>query len=517
MLFSGSISLCVGYKLPMLNKSDGDDSVLVELGIRWLRVLVLLCALFGGSVAAKERYNVLFIIADDLAAGSLACYGNTVCKTPHIDKLASDSVRYSRAFCQYPVCGPSRASLMTGYYPHATKTFGYVSGRKPIGKERATWSEYFKNAGYYTARVSKIYHMAVPGDIVRGSNGADDKASWSERFNSKGPEVWAEGEGERLERNLDGKRSYGGGNHLEYVKAEGGDLVHSDGITAKKACELIKKHGDEPFFLAVGMVRPHVPFVAPRGYYQAYPWQSIVLPEWKEDDWDDIPKAGINYKTSVNLQLDEAKEKKAIAAYYASVSYMDTQVGKVLQALREEGLEEKTIVIFTSDHGFHLAEHRFWMKVGLMDESVQVPLIIKVPGKKPAVCESFAELVDLYPTVSELCGLEIPDNIQGKSLVKTLSDPSVSVRDFAFSVNSSSFLIRNDKWSYIQHGEDGRKGSQLYEVEKDPKQFTNLVRNPEYATQLDEMRRLLAEKLAEVRENDLEIDYRPEKSKLEAK
>ena len=275
------------------------------------------------------------------------------------------------------------------------------------------------NHGYHAARVSKIYHMRVPRDIIEGTDGPDDEASWTERFNSQGPEVNAPGEGERLEHNPDGTRGYGNGNHLEYVKADGDDLVHTDGKTAEKACELLRKYKqmDKPFFLAVGFVRPHVPFVSPKAYYEPYDWNNIVLPEKVPGDWDDIPEAGINYKTSKNLQLTTEKEKKAVAAYYASVSFMDAQVGKVLKTLKEEGLEENTIVIFTSDHGFHLCEHDFWMKVGLMEESSRVPLIIKVPGKKPGVCENFAELIDLYPTVAELCGLPSQERLQGKSLV----------------------------------------------------------------------------------------------------
>src|SRR5690606_12345648 len=217
--------------------------------------------------------------------------------------------------------------------------------------------------------------------------------------------------------------------------ADGDELLHSDGKTAQKASELIRKHKDKPFFLAVGFVRPHVPFVAPKSYFEPYPYQQVVLPPKVVGDWDDIPPSGINYVTSVNGQMSIEQEKKAVAAYYASVSYMDAQVGKVLRTLQEEGLEDNTIVIFTSDHGFHLGEHRFWMKVSLHEESARVPLIIKVPGKEPGVCHSFAELIDLYPTVAELAGLDYSPHLQGKSLVPTLDDPSAKVRDFAFSIS----------------------------------------------------------------------------------
>ncbi|NLK49409.1 MAG: sulfatase-like hydrolase/transferase, partial [Candidatus Cloacimonetes bacterium] len=269
------------------------------------------------------------------------------------------------------------------------------------------------------------------------------------------------------------------------------------------------KHKDKPFFLAVGFVRPHVPFVAPKSYFDGYPYEQMVLPPKVKNDWKDIPEAGINYVTSVNAQMSEEQEKKAIAGYYASVAYMDAQVGKVLQTLKEEGLDDNTIVIFTSDHGFHLGEHDFWMKVSLHEESVRVPLIIKAPGKKPGVCHSLTELLDLYPTVAELAGLKASPHLQGKSLVKTLDDPSIEVRDAAFSVSNGgrSFLLRTDKWAFIQYGEDGKSGMELFNMEYDEKQYNNLAYNPKFKDVVQEFQIKLKNKLEEVRDNDLEIEY----------
>lgn len=460
----------------------------------------------GPLVAAEpSKPNVLFVIADDLTAEALSCYRKDMADTPAIDALAARGTRYTRAYCQFPVCGPSRASFMSGYYPHGSGTMGYESGRKQIGPDRLTWTQHFAKHGYHTARVGKIFHMGVPGDIERGSDGADDPDSWHERFNSKGPEWKAEGDGELLENNRDGTKPVKGGNTLELVKADGGDLAHADGKTAQKACELLKrfKADGKPFFLAVGFVRPHVPFVAPRKYYEPYPAQNVTLPKKVVGDWDDIPKAGINYKTSKNLDLDEEREKKAIAAYFASVAYMDAQVAKVLATLKEEKLDANTVVVFTSDHGYHLCEHDFWMKVSLMEESARVPLIIAVPGKKPGVCNSFAELVDLYPTISEVCGLPIPKRIQGKSLANTLDDPKHSVRDASFCVNGNSFLLRTDRWAYIRHGRNGQNGKQLYDMEKDPKQYTNLAGVKEHSAVLKELDDQLTRRVTEVEDSDI--------------
>lgn len=475
-------------------------------------IFALAILLLGISpLTAKPKYNVLFIISDDLTYTALSCYGNKVCQTPNIDRIAARGMRFTRAYCQGTYCGPSRASFMSGYYPHATGALGYNSPRPQIG-DRATWSQHFKNNGYYAARVSKIYHMGVPGGIEKGDDGSDDAASWTERFNSKGPEWKAPGDGETLENNPDGKKPAVGGNTFVVVEADGDDLVHSDGKTAAKACELIAKHKDEPFWLGVGFVRPHVPFVAPRPYYKSFlPYDKMSLPEKVAGDWDDIPKPGINYKTSVNMKMDIRRQKKAVGGYYASVAFVDKLVGQVLDTLEANGLADKTIVIFTSDHGYHLGEHDFWAKVSLRDESAGVPLIISVPGKKPGVCHSLTELLDLYPTLSSLCGLEVPGRLQGKDLSALLDDPSRTVREAAFSVAPMrrGFLLREDKWAYIQYGEDAKGGIELFDCEKDPKQYTNLAGTPEHKEIVDGFKAKMTAKLAEVRTNDLGLDTKP--------
>ncbi len=467
-----------------------------------LYFLFLICFF---SFASAEKPNVLFIISDDLTSTALSCYGNKVFKTPNIDSLAERGTRFTQAYCQGTYCGPSRASFMSGYYPHATGALGYKSPRPQIG-DRVTWSQHFKNNGYYAARVSKIYHMGVPGGIEQGGHGSDDEASWTERFNSKGPEWRAPGDGETLQNNPDGKKPAVGGNTFVVVEADGDDLVHSDGKTAKKAVELIHLHKDKPFWLGVGFVRPHVPFVAPRSYYPPFkPYSKMVLPPKIPGDWDDIPKAGINYCTSSNMKMDIRRQKKAVGGYYASVAYLDAQVGKVLKALDEAGLREKTIVIFTSDHGFHLGEHDFWAKVSLRDESAQVPLIISAPGKNPAVCHSFVELLDLYPTLASMCGLKAQQRLQGKDVSNMLDNPSHSVRDAAFCVAPmrKGFLLREKDWSYVQYGEKAEKGIELFDMKKDPKQYVNLAKKKEYLPVVKAFKKKLATKLASVRENDL--------------
>lgn len=469
-------------------------------------LLALFCTLL--QAAPEKPMNVLFIISDDLTATALSCYGNKVCHTPNIDRLAKQGTRFTRAYCQGTYCGPSRASFLSGYYPHAIKMLGYKTPRPAIG-DRATWPEHFKNAGYHTARVSKIFHMGVPGGIEKGTHGEDDPRSWTERYNSPGPEWRAPGDGETLENNADGRKPGPvGGNTFVVVEADGGDLVHSDGKTAAKAVELLKTKRDRPFFLAVGFVRPHVPFVAPRKDFEDFlSYSNMVLPPKKEGDWKDIPKAGINYKTSRNMKMDERRQKKAVGGYYASVVYMDRMVGQVLNALEAEGLDENTIVIFTSDHGYHLGEHDFWAKVSLHEESAAVPLIISVPGKKPAVCHSLVELLDLYPTVSQLCGLDVPARLQGKDFSPVFDEPSHRVRDAAFSVNGKGYLLREDDWAYLQYGRKGSGGEELFDMRKDPGQYDNLANDPGHAATVTRFREKMKAKLAAVRTNDLGLNY----------
>ena len=474
-------------------------------------MFAIICGVQTEVASAEQPLNVLFIISDDLTSTALSCYGNKVCSTPNIDALAASGVRYTNAFCQATYCGPSRASMLTGYYPHATGVLGYKSPRPAIG-DRATWPQHFRNNGYYTARVSKIYHMGVPGGVELGTdpkrhdnfNGADDVLSWTERYNTPGPEWKAPGDGETLEGNPDGKRPVVGGNTFVVVEADGDDDVHADGKASRKAIELIRAHKDEPFWLGVGFVRPHVPFVAPRSYYPPFkPYEKMVLPPKVGGDWDDIPRPGINYKTSKNMKMDIRRQKKAVGGYYASVAFMDAQVGKVMAELKRNGLEDQTIVIFTSDHGYHLGEHDFWAKVSLRDESAKVPLIIRVPGRQPAVCHSLVELIDLYPTVARLCGLSVPDRIQGRDISATLEDPDTEVRDAAFSVAPmrKGFLLRTQRYSYIQYGEDAKGGQELFDLKADPEQYNNLVmKQPELAARFKDS---LSKRLVSVRKNDL--------------
>ena len=250
--------------------------------------------------------------------------------------------------------------------------------------------------------------MGVPPDISKAAT--EPRSSiMDEAYNSKGPETKVPGQAQQLSNNPGGlKKGTGSSQSFNAVEAEGNDLVHSDGKTAQKAIELLRKYKDmeKPFFLAVGFVRPHVPLVAPKKYFEPYPLGKMALPPKIPGDQDDIPQNSGNRRTTANYQMDLNQQKGTLRAYYASVSFVDALVGKILTALEATGQQDDTIVIFTSDHGYHLGEHDLWQKVSIHEESAKVPLIIRVPGKKPAVCHSLSELIDLYPTVSPVVWLE---------------------------------------------------------------------------------------------------------------
>ena len=455
----------------------------------------------AAKAADAKKPNVLFIISDDLTAESLSCYGNVQCKTPNIDALASRGVRFTRAYCQYPVCGPSRAAMMSGMYAQTVGVTGNGSAgnfTKVMGN-RPSMTQHFKNNGYYTARVSKIYHMRVPGDITAGVDGPDHAASWTERFNCKAPEWMTQGEhehltNEKLNKDPDKHYGLGFGGAFYVVKGSSDGAEQADIKAADKAIELIKLHKDKPFFLAVGLVRPHVPLVAPASYFDPYPWMKMTLFPRIENDWADIPRAGISKSSkSSGLEGKPDNQKKVLAAYYASVAFMDAQVGRILRALDQAGLKDNTIVVFKSDHGYHLGEHDFWQKMSLHDESTRIPLIISVPGKKAAVSRSLAQQIDLYPTLAQLAKLPVPKHCQGKSLAGVLDDPTLRVHESVYCLRKNDHLLRTDRWALLSY-QDG--SAELYDMNKDPKQYTNLAKDSTHAKTLRELKAALKAKLA---------------------
>lgn len=472
--------------------------------------LALLTFFAGTSVsAAADKPNVVFIISDDLGAQSLGCYGNTQCRTPNIDALAARGVRFARTYTQYPVCGPSRAALMSGMYAQAigvTSNGASGSFTKNLGK-RPSMSQHFMNHGYYAARISKIYHMRVPGDITAGVNGPDHAASWTARFNCRAPEQWSTGEHEHLtneklkpdpNRRIHYGLGYGGAFYIVRGSTDGAE--QADQQAAAKAIEVLEHRAEDgrPFFLAVGLVRPHVPLVSPASFFKPYLAENINLPSRRDGDWDDIPQAGIS-KNSVRSGLStRQKQQRVLGAYYAAVSYMDAQVGKIIAAVDRLGLRGNTVLVFTSDHGYHLGEHDFWQKMSLHEESTRIPLIIHAPDRRPGVSRALSQQIDIYPTLADICNLPSPPHIQGKSLVKVLDAPAHRVHEEVYCLRGrNDHLLRTDRWALIRYG---RGGVELYDMQADPHQFTNLAGAPRHRQTLSGLLAKLDDKLESIKQ-----------------
>lgn len=461
----------------------------------------LLLASTCGLLVASERPNVLFVMADDLTAEALGCYGNDECATPRLDRLAGRGLRFTRAYCQYPVCGPSRAAVMAGMYPQAIGVLSNGDSRsftENLG-DRPSLPQHFRRHGWRSARVGKLYHMRVPGDITAGVDGPDHPASWDEAFNAPGLEWMTPGAFEHLSHQElryepDTHYGLGFGSAFYAVKAWGDGSDQPDARAADVAVRWLREHGDEPFFLAVGFVRPHVPLVAPASVHARYTAGELTLAERVEGDQEDIPGPGITMSNRrIGAEDDPAHQGRILAAYYASVTFMDTQVGRLLDALEELGLADDTLVVFSSDHGYHLGEHGLWQKLSLHEESARIPLLMAGPDVPVGERDALVEQIDLFPTLARLAGLEVPAHCQGEDLAPVLTDPAASVRGAALCVRGQdSYLLRTEDWAYLRYG-DG--STELYDMQRDPSQFENLAASePEVVERLDaRLERRLAE------------------------
>lgn len=434
---------------------------------------------------AKKKFNVLFIAVDDLN-NDLGCYGNNFVKSPHIDRLAKRGIKFDRAYTQYPLCSPSRSSLLTGYRPDQTGIYELQTHFRKNLPDVVTLPQLFKNNAYFSARIGKIFHYGVPGQI--GTDGLDDPISWQQVINPKGRDKTEESK----IKNLTPNRPLGSA--LAYYEADGTDDEQTDGLIANEAVRLLEQKKDEPFFLAVGFFRPHTPYVAPKKYFDLYPLDKIPLPREEENDLDDVPDAALFTKPP-HWGLGEAQRREAQRAYYATISFMDAQVGKLLDALDRLKLSENTIIVLWSDHGYNVGQHGQWMKQSLFENSARVPLLISVPGGlRGKASGRTVELVDLYPTLAELCGLSAPTDLAGKSLTPLLKNPDAAWARPAYSqvLRNKIFgrSVRTERWRYTEWDE-GKAGVELYDHQTDPDEFTNLSAKPEHSGTAKELAALL--------------------------
>ncbi len=430
------------------------------------------------------KLNVLFIAADDMNC-DLGTYGNPQVKTPNLDRLAKMGVRFDNAYCQQPLCGPSRASLMTGLRPDTLNMHTLANELRQKNPDVVTIGQMFRNHGYYSARAGKIFHYGNPSDI--GTNGNDDPATWDERFNPAGMDRLQE---DKITRYNKGK---GLGISMAWWDPVSEDGAHTDGMVASKVIELIDEHRDEPFFLAAGFFDPHCPYVAPKKYFDLYPLDEITIPDLDQAKADlaDVPAMAITRDIKnwpyyfAGISVDEARRCKQ--AYYACVSFVDAQVGRLLDALDRNELMENTIIVFWSDHGYFLGEKGLWYKRKAFERSARMPLIIAGPGlAKAQTTNKTVELLDLYPTLADLCGLQAPGNLEGQSLRPILNDSQAAswdkpaVTQVWHNPKSWGYSIRTDRWRYTEWLQ-GKAGRELYDHEQDPDEVINLAADPTHA------------------------------------
>ncbi len=452
----------------------------------------------GAQQTPDRRFNVLFIAVDDLGS-VLSSGGHAMAKTPHLDRLAATGIRFDRAYCQIPLCNPSRTSVLTGLRPDKTGVYDLDRHFRQHVPHAITLPQLFRQHGWSSVRIGKIFHYDVPKGI--GTDGLDDAPSWERVINPKGRDVTDEG----LITNPTPQRPISAA--LSWLAAEGDDNQQTDGMIATEAIELLKQPHAKPFFLAVGFFRPHTPFVAPKRYLQLFPTSALNLPFAPGNDRDDIPPAALAHNNQqANYGLDEATCKTALQSYLASVSFVDAQIGRVLQAIEDNRLAEKTIVVVWSDHGYHLGEHGgIWQKRTLFEPSARSPLLIRLPGAKGngKACSRVVEFVDIYPTIADLCGLPVPASLDGHSLRPLLDEPTrpwneVAVTQILRPGDGQPVLgrsVRTNRWRFTQWNR-GASGSELYDHVSDPDEFHNLANSPQFQVEIPKLQTLLDERAA---------------------
>jgi arylsulfatase A-like enzyme len=449
--------------------------------LSWALGLLLLHA--AASAADREdaarpaRPNVLFIAVDDLNHWVGHLGRNPQAKTPHIDRLAARGVAFTRAYCAAPLCNPSRAALLSGLRPGSTGVYGNASDWRTQVAEGLTLPALLRSHGYYTAAAGKIYH-----------GGFNRPSDWDALMRGSGEEGGDGGGGASAKR---GGVS-GGVGALKWSRLEAGDEEMQDHRTVSWCARELEKKHEKPFFLACGLVRPHLPWAVPKKYFDLHPLESIELPPFKEDDLDDLPPAGVRMAAPAGDHAAIAKAglwKEAVQAYLASISFADQQVGRLLDALDRSPHRNSTIIVFFGDHGWHLGEKRHWRKFALWEEATRAPFIWAAPGVTTAGgrCEHPVDFMSIYPTLAELCGVPAPSHVQGPSIVPLLRDPKAEWKLPAITTHGlQNHAVRTEKWRYIRYA-DG--GEELYDEARDPYEWTNLARDPGH----EEVKRQLAE------------------------
>ena len=458
-------------------------------------VLLPVSAQKTAAQKTKRKYNVLFISSDDLRP-DLGSYGNPIVRTPNVDRIARRGTRFNRAYAQYPLCNPSRTSLLTGRQPTQTGVLDNNTYFRRKFPDWVTLPQFFKNNGYASLRAGKIFH-----------GGIDDQVSWTEGGEPTDPAITERGNpnaAPRTPRPTTTETGAGGvqGNPSDrIVVLEGNGESHGDYKTATRAIEYLEKYKNQPFFLAVGFVKPHSPPTAPQKFFDLYDQSKMPLPPdfaSKPAAPPGLPEISIpprNADLFIGREASPEQAREMIRAYYASTSFMDAQVGRVLDALERLGLRENTIVVFWSDHGYHLGEKGKWSKAySLYEIGLRVPLLIAVPNGKSQASERAVQLLDMYPTLVELCGLGAAPSVSGHSLAPLIKNPGAKWQNPAYGItryqNKIGKSVRTERWHYAEW-ENGAAGRMLFDHSQDSHELKNLAEDPKHQKVVQEMKKLL--------------------------
>ena len=448
-----------------------------------------------------KKLNVLFIIADDLNC-DIGVYGSPDVFTPNIDKLASQGVLFENAHVQYPLCGPSRVSLMTGLYPDQTKSKELRLYVRQTIPDVITLGQRFIMEKYNSIRVGKVYHYHNPRDI--GTSGHDDHFTWDQTVNPYGRDKIEEYKLNKVKENFDGAT-------LSWLESEGSDNEQTDGIGADETIKFLDKFSKskENFFLAFGLYRPHIPFVAPKKYFDLYEKDNMTVPSNGDEFLKTIssPAAKSLRARKEQINLDNSTIKTVKEAYYSTTSFVDAQIGRVLDKLKETGLDKNTIVVFTSDHGYHLGEKGHWQKQSLYDRATRVPLIISGPGilSNKRIKNSPVELLDLYKTLMDLTGMSTPEFVQGHSLKNILTSNSKPIRKSALSELriysdgslAQGYSIKTDRYRLTRWLHKDERYLELYDHKYDFNENKNLVYEDNYSRVRDSLDIILTKRIEE--------------------
>ena len=427
----------------------------------------------------QERPNVLVIIADDMGT-RLGTYGFDV-RTPNIDAFAQGAVRFDRAYTQFPICGTSRASFLTGLRPNTIGPEAIWERYRCTQPDIVTLPQYFRQNGYYSARVGKVFHQGVPSDI--GRDGDDDALAWDEAINPRGVDKDVE------DMVVNATPGLGLGRANAWLGTQAEDAAHTDGMVASEAIRIMRQRAasGQPFFLTVGFYRPHVPEIAPQQWFDLYPAEQMQLAAETPESLAAVPEAATNTDVP-NLGMSELQQRQMIAAYQAATSQMDMHFGQVMAELERLGLAENTIVMFLGDHGFMLGEHGQWQKTLLWEESLRVPLIVRAPGvSRPGSSNRIVEMLDIFPTLVSLAGLDPYGRNEGDDLTPLLADHDAPWDEVAQSQLYGARSVRTDRWRYNEFNDAGQT-RQLFDHRADPTEHRNLAYDPAYAAVVAELR-----------------------------